>query len=63
MAALPEKVEAEQDEVTGVAPSGPVAESHTEGKSVKAPTKDAKPGQGKTGGTGGGGGKKKKGKK
>ena len=63
MAALPEKAEAEQDEATGVAASGPVTESHTEGKGAKAATKDAKTGQGKTGGTGGGGGKKKKGKK
>lgn len=64
MAALPEKVEVEHDEMTGVVSGGlGVTESQADGKGAKAGTKEAKAGQGKTGGTGGGGGKKKKGKK
>ena len=64
MAALPERVEAEGEEVAG---GEAVAESLVEGKGGRGGGKEGKGGQGKGGGVGagggGGGGKKKKGKK
>lgn len=66
MAALPERGEAEGEEMAGVdAGAVAVPESLAEGKGGKAGAKEGKAGQGKGGGpgAGGGGGKKKKGKK